>query len=327
MKMFLKYKNFIICLAVVVSAISLQSCSDDEKYDVVGSTQNIVFINTQQFSPVGINNGTLFKIQKTAISNLWVDTDVIQGKFTVQCTKAAESDIVVKFEIDNSLVLDNYSGLPSGITLQMDKSQLTIPKGAMIASDSITISIDASKVDLFDLGTYIASVKIVSVNNAESSSSYNTASLVIKTAYDNCTSNTTTVPSGTAADRTGWTAVAADTDQGTKLFDGNNNTYFRHTGSYPVTIEVDLGSVYSNITGFALRQYNTNYVFSQVKLYTKEDTADDYFQQGTISLTRATTQYINFYGAVDARYIKMEVVSPYSTSYGLAFCEFNMYQQ
>ncbi len=210
MKMFLKYKNFIVCLIV---AISLQSCSDDEKYDVVGSTQNMVFINTQQFSPVGVTNGFWFDIQNTTVSKSWVNGDIVEGKFTVQCTHAAANDIVVKFEIDNSLLVEGYNAFPSGVALQMNRDELVIPKGAMIANDSITISIDASKVNLFDMESYMASVKIVSANNTPLSSSESSASLVVRGIYNNCSTNTTTVPSGTTATRTGWTAVAAETDR------------------------------------------------------------------------------------------------------------------
>lgn len=320
MKMLSKY--FIIAPLFVASALFFSSCTDKESYDVTGSSQNIVFINTQAWSPVNVNNGFLFNVEKTPLGNTLQNADQIQAKFTVQCTHPASEDITVKLEADNSDIPSGYIKLPNGMSLKLDRAELVIPKGSTIAKDSVTISIDKEQIALFDTGMYMAPVKIASVSNAASSNSYKSACFVINTAYTNCINNTTSL-AGTSAARTGWTATIDNVDQANKFFDGNTRTYTQ-VATFPFSLEVDLASVHNNIVGFAFTMYSASYAMASANVYTSETGKDNYKLQGKVSFVRTASQYIKFYEKVNARYVKIEVLAPANTSVVLA--EFYTYQ-
>ena len=301
----------------------LQSCSDDETYDVVGSAENKVFINTQSWSPINTpKNGFLFNVTNTPVGSMIADADKIEVKFAVQCTHKASSDIHVKFELDNALITEGYAALPDGVTLTMDKTALTIPEGATMSSDSITISVSNDDLDLLTVGQYMAPVKIVSVTNAKVSDNLTSAYLLVKTTYTNCVDHATSVP-GTAAARTGWKATVNGADQAKKLFDNSKNTYFYGSN---FTLEVDLAAVHENITGLVMGYYSQSYSMGSADIYTSDTDTDHYELQGSPTFPRSTPQYVQFYKSVRARFVKIVVTSGTSTS-GVAISEFNVFQE
>lgn len=328
MKMLSKYKYALSGLVIAISALFLASCEDKESFDVEGSSDNIVFINNQSWSPINIKNGFLFNIEKTPLGNTLLNAEKIEGKFTIQCTQEAKEDIIVKFETDNSVIPDGYTKLPNGVVLKMDKSELVIKKGAKIANDSITISIDVASGQLenFDLGSCMAPVKIASVNSAKVSE-FKSACLVIKTAYNNIKS--ATVPGGAVSnDKTGWIANVNGSSTNLIVDGVTTSTNYYAANSFPLDLEIDMGAVQSNILGLQVRYSNQNYSsVGKVEVYSSTtNSTDGYTLQGAVTLSRAQLQYVSFIGAIDARYIKLKIASPYSTSYGLRIQEFYIYQ-
>lgn len=326
MKILLKYKNLVAGLAIAITALSFASCNDKDSYDVTGSTKNVVFINTQTWSPVNVNNGFLFDIEKTPIGSTIQKASKIEAKFTIQCTHPANEDITVKFEADDSAIPSGYKKLPNGVSLKMDRTELTITKGATIAKDSITVSIDTEQIGLFEAGAYMAPVKIVSSNKAELSSSYSSASLVINTVFTNI--KNISLPTGTATtNKTGWVAKANGADAPVFVDGLTTSTNYFTVTSFPLTLEVDLASVQSNISGFAVRYSNQNYSSVGIaEIYTSNTSVDNYTFQGKVTYSRTQTQYASFVQAVNARYIKIVIAAPYSTTNGLRLQEFYIYQ-
>ncbi|MDD4193045.1 MAG: DUF1735 domain-containing protein [Mangrovibacterium sp.] len=324
MKKLLHLKQIASCFALA-GVLLMQACSDDEIFDVMGSTENKVYIHTQSWSPIDApKNSVVFNITNTPAGSIIANADKIEVKFGVQCTHPAANDILVKFEVDNSLPTEGYQGLPSGVALLIDKTEIVIPRGATKSSDSITVSIGSEHLHLFSAGQYIAPLKISSVTNAKLSDNLSSAFLLVKAAFTNCLDQATSVP-GTAAERTGWMAKVNGGDQGNKLFDDNRRTYFLGDN---FTIEVDLGAVYENITGLKLDFYAWYYAMGTANIYTSATSENDYELQGTPSFPGSTPQYVRFYAPVSARYIKVEITSPsYSSDYGSAVTEFNLYQE
>ncbi|MEL7587183.1 MAG: DUF1735 domain-containing protein [Prolixibacteraceae bacterium] len=307
----------------MIGGLLIQSCNDDEQFDVTGSRENKVYLNIQSWGPVDApKNSVVFNVTNTPVGSIIANADKIETKFAVQCTHAAASDIVVRFEIDNSLIADGYSALPNGVTVTMDKSELVIPKGSTVSADSITVSVGNDNLGLLTTGQYMAPVKIVSLTNAQLSDNLTAAFLLVRTSYTNCIDQATSVP-GTAAGRTGWKATVNGTDQGNRLFDNNRSTYFYGNN---FTLEVDLGTVYENITGLALGYYSRSYSMRSATVYTSVTGTDNYEFQGSPAFPSATPQYVRFYNPVRARYVKIVVLSGYSAS-GVAMSEFSAYQQ
>jgi hypothetical protein len=301
----------------------LQSCSDDETYDVMGSAENKVYINTQSWNPVNApKNSMVFNVTNTPAGSIIANAEKIEIRFGVQCTHPATTDILVKFELDNSLITSGYNAFPEGVTRSMDKTELIIPKGATMSSDSITISVSNDDLDLLTVGQYMAPVKIVSVTNAKVSDNLTDAYLLVKTTYTNCIDQAASA-SGTAAARTGWKATVNGADQANKLFDNSRNTYFYGSN---FTLEVDLGAVHENITGLVMDYYSQSYSMGSADIYTSDTDTDHYELQGSPTFPRNTPQYVQFYKTVKARYVKIVVTSGASTS-GVAVTEFNVYQE
>jgi hypothetical protein len=315
----LRYTAFWFAL---IGAFLVQSCGDEELFDVTGSKENKVYINTQSWSPVNApKNSIVFNVTNTPAGSIIANADKIEAKFAVQCTHVAASDIVVRFEIDNSLVASGYNPVPSGVKVTIDRTELTIPKGASISNDSITISVSNDDLDLFAVGQYMAPVKIVSVTNAKVSDNLTSACLLVKTTYTNCVDQAASV-AGTAAGRTGWKAMVNGVDQANKLFDNNSRSYFYGNN---FTVDVDLGTTLENITGLVFGYYSRSYSMKSADIYTSV-TGTDYELQGSPTFPTNTPQYVQFYEKISARYVRVVVTAGVSSS-GVALSEFNVYQQ
>jgi hypothetical protein len=316
---------------MAIAACFLLSCSDDQTFDITGDTENKVYINTWTFTPADVpSNGFLFLVTTTPTSSTITSPSVsnIVVKFTVQCTKIASDDIHVHFEFDNSRIVEGYSMLPGEIAASADRTELVIPKGASISTDSITVSVDG---DLKTLkgGAYMLPVKISSISgNAQMSSNLSSAYVVIKSTFTNSANNGTTLPTGAAiTPKSTWTATGI-ANYPERLFDASTSTSsYASTGAVtpPLTVEIDMKTDYEAITGFRFAYSNQNYCMTRAIVYTKTDTGD-YVFQGDVTLTRATSQVIRFYQPVNARFLKLEIQTVYSNSYGLRITDFNAYR-
>jgi hypothetical protein len=313
---------------LVAAAFLLQSCSKDEAFDVTGSSENVVYINTQSFSPVDApKNSFLFNVTNTPVSSTIVNASKIEVKFTVQCTQTAAEDIRVKLELDNSLVTDGYSALPSGITTTMDKTELVIPKGANISNDSITISVDGD-LQLLHAGKYMLPSKIVSVTGARTSANTNlsAAYVVVKAAFTNGVYAASAPGTIVSKNGLGWTAKINGNNQ-PNIVDNSTSTYYNSGASpaFPLTMEIDTKSA-RTIKGFQLRNYSANYAIREVNVYTSNAaTPTDYVLQGRVALTSAAQQYIRFYEAVECRYVKVEILGGYNSTGQIVISDFNVY--
>lgn len=318
----MKINTYILGLLVVVGLFSFQSC-DDENYDVVGSSQNYVYINANRWNSVVYpQNSFVYEVLRTPVgSNLVSAPEIV--KVGVRSTKVASKDIKVTLDIDKSVSIGEFSTFPDGVKVTLDKKELTIPAGSMVSSDSVVIKIENGKWSEFIEATYLLPLKITSVSSAALSESHSSAYLAVSSSFTNCVAGATSVEGTLVSDRSAWTATNNGADTGTVLFDGNARTYpSQNTTS---TVIVDLHSMYRNMTGIRLTFYSRNYSLSSAAVYTSATGGEDYEYQGRVDFSRATPQYIRFYGAVDARYIKLDLVAS-SSSYGIILSEFDMYQ-
>jgi hypothetical protein len=329
MNTLLKFKYMAAGL-LAAAAFSLSSCSDeDEAFDVTGSSENIVYINTQSFSPVGApKNSFLFTATNTPISSTLSSVTV---KFGVRCTQVATEDIRVNFAPDNSIAVEGYSALPSDITATMDKTELVIPKGTNISNDSITVSLDGD-FKILKGNACIFPVKITSVNgNVQLSNNLSAAYVAIKPTYTNSVNNGTTLPGGAAiTPKSGWSATGI-ANYPERLFDASTSTAsYASSGSFtptslPLTVEIDMKTDYEAVTGFRFAYSTNSYCMTRAIIYTKTNTGDYEFQ-GDVTLTRNTSQVVRFYQPVNAQFIKLEIQTVYSNANGLRITDFNAYR-
>lgn len=320
--MTMKINTYVLGLFVVVGILSLQSC-DEETYDVEGSSQNYVYINLNQWVSEDYPANTfLYDVLRTPISYT-LESAPETVKVGVRSTKVASSDIKVSLDIDRDVLINDFSSFPEGVQVTLDKKELTIPAGSLFSTDSVVVTIEDGKWGEFINKNYLLPLKITSVTNASLSKTHSSAYLAVNTSFTNCVSGATDVDGTLIGNRGAWTASNNGADIGGVLFDGNTRTYASQDVSS--TVIVDLKSVYQGITGIRLQFYSRSYSLSSAAVYTSATEDGNYEFQGDINFTRASPQYIRFYEAVNAKYVKLELL-PYSTSYGIVLSEFDLYQ-
>jgi F5/8 type C domain. len=218
---------------------------------------------------------------------------------------------------------------------------VTMLKDSCKGKDSITVSVSKDNLAKLTESGYIAPIRITSVEGANGSGSkdYGTAYLVVTTQTKLIKDNVG--PSdmlGTlVTDYSGWTGSypdgtslnVADITNGQLDDDGWRLTTDSHA------VIVDMKSV-KNVTGIrACRWYRSywwggyGYSFSSIALSLSED-GNTWTSAGTADASKMQMddsyyQYLSLYGAVKARYIKMEYLSGSSSVSSLA--ELGVYVQ
>lgn len=319
MKKSFKLNNIAILLVVFV-AILLQSCSKEDTYDVVGSKENKVYINIQSWNPINTpKNTVIYNVTNTPVGSLVAGAGRVETKFGVQCTHIQSRDIVVKLEIDNSIIRNGFMQLPGNVTVLLNKTELTIPKGSSISSDSVQISISSEELYKLPVGTYMIPVKIVDVKNSGTaiSTNQNAMFLVLDVLESNVFST------GLAADmvgslvtnKTGWTGtVNAPLVSGTpaSMFSGTN-TYWR-VNPQVFQWSVDMVNEQVGITGIRIHTNTATYNFTKLKVFSSNDGINWVSQGITDVVIGNAYQYLKFYETIDARHIKFEVLGWRSTA-------------
>lgn len=320
MKRILNLK-YIVMYIVVLGVFLLQACSDEETFDVTGDTANKVYVNTYgrslEDSP---KNTFLYEVTNTPVGSIIANTSQISVKFGVQCTHVASEDLRVKFETDNSLIGEAYLSLPNGVTLSMDKAELVIPKGTTKSADSITLSVDSDKLNLLAVGTYLAPVRITSVNdgNSEISSNLNVVYVMIATTESNCYNYSVAgdMIGNLITSKTGWVGtVNAQLVSGTpaNMLNTSTTSYWR-VSPQEFDWSVDMANEKANITGIRVHTSSATYNFTKLHVYSSVD-GINWTSQGITDLTIGNAyQYVKFYEPIDARYLKFEVLGWRSSS-------------
>lgn len=332
---------FLMAGALALCSVGFSSCNDDDTYDFPGDPYNKVYIK---------DHSTGTKIVQTPVGSI--------ASFSVSmpavCKSPAEGDINVVVGVDNSLIDayneengTNYSALPAE-ALVITNEHLVIPKGETSSAEEFVLALtedEATLATLQDLNGYLVPVKMVSVNGGNAQAAVSVPSIsyfTIGVAFD------VTDPDATkdnrkgnlVDDRSGWTVTAVgeaniDGDP-SSWFDGNPDGYCTFSESDMVTVVVDLGKVYnfdgiySHYTYWGWYNYGTFQTGCKVALSSDNSTWMEVFECENAGWSGL--DFIGFYGAMPARYIRITAPNPYAgTSYAdwysaeIASGDFNIY--
>lgn len=322
----MRIKNILCGFALGAMLIGMVSCSEDEHYDVVGNPNNMVYFNA------GIDNSKTVKVVKTtkgALSDLSV-------KLPVKILRPASSNITVTATADTSLVSvynDGHGTSFKALPLSMLKSTgmtATINQGETAASDSVTVEIDkASFAQLTDTA-YVLPLRLTQAG-ADISGERGTAWIVIKIEerYINYNAAEADMQGELVSDYSSWKATY---DNGTvietaQLFDGDltNGPQLRNDGAdgKSTTVVVDMHAD-QQVTGIRLSRYYDGYYpyyFSNVEMSVSNDgTTWTLLGQANEDQMEADKgyQYISLYAPITARYLKLNILSGYSSVSSLA---------
>ena len=137
-------KLFMLCCGVLVSGTLLTSCSDDDKYDVVGSKDNLAYFEAQAvrapyestitITPAGAVGGM------GDVMKVYFQRPV--GKDT-RVTVAADPIAAQNYLDEHEL---NYTLVPEDL-LDFDLASATVKKGTMESEDGVMVRIKNDRID------------------------------------------------------------------------------------------------------------------------------------------------------------------------------------
>ncbi|MBP1613580.1 MAG: protein of unknown function type protein [Bacteroidetes bacterium] len=330
------YKYFCVCF-IVIATLSLQSCGNDDSYDVVGNPNNLFYIKANSPSSVSSPNTLLFTVVHTPAG----DFGDIKAEFPVRCLRNVDETTKVTAQLDNSLIEaynakygTSYVQFPDD-ALDFDLSTVTVENGSYIARDSLTASVPNSALAKFTGSGYIAPIRITSVvgSKGQSSEDYGVGYIIVKTSTKLIKSSVTSSDMlGTlVTDYSDWSASCAQSSNNDfgSLVDGDTWSGWDFDSS-TATVVVDMQSEkeFTGIRSFCLYgMYSSyGYYFNNIVLAYSTDGAN-YIDAGSVSnsemVNESGYQYVCLYGAVKARYLK--IIYTCNSSWGRGLYEFDVY--
>lgn len=305
--------NYKLLCSALVGVLVLQSCNDDETFDVRGVTENKVYLTTQSWAPITAPvNSASFAVVNTPLGALVQNADKVEMKFPVHATHPSSAAVQVQLAVDMTLVTDGYLAIPAGVPVSLSNGTLTIPAGAKSSTDSVSVSIATADLPLLAPGTYLIPVKIASATNAQVSANLQTAYVLITTKDSNIQSGAGENDiEGSLIGTTGWSGTvnhALVTGSAASMFTTQTTQYWRvDSGNNPFDFEVDMESEQNSITGIRLHTNNQAYNILRLAVESSVD-GDTWTSHGEGELSFGTNQYVKFYEPFDARYLKITVL-------------------
>lgn len=328
----MKGKVLIISLLSWV-CFACMSCGDDEAYDVQGDSVNKVYIRTVDNTVKGFDNVTI-NVIKTPNDAFF---DVFE--LPVYSLYKADGNIKVSFSVDSDLVSTynaahgtSYKMFPiKGVDIQ--NNDLTILSDKTMSEGKLGINLHEEELAELEAGIYLIPVRIKTVTGeAAISSNRDRIYLIINIIEDTDNIWDSEISNGGSlltTDRTSWSMQTVnskfESEDVTKLFDGNDNNYLMYTVSAfddNTCFIVDMQKEYNNISGIYLHFYNSYYAVPKSEIYTSSDNVNWVYQGSYDQL--AETYRLYLYANVKARYIK---IAPRENSSGkyIYVREFNVY--
>lgn len=340
----MKLYNLFSALGAIALTASLASCSDDVTYDYPGVDGQVVISPT-------VNSE--YTIVKTPVGYQAPSIDwSIEARTRINATEP----VVVKFEIDNTLVDSinkandtEYLAMPDGmVTLEVpalpvedegaetssragNPVTLTIPVGTTVSNQKVTavITNDESKLSTLDLTKeYVVPVRMTEVTSANarlavssSNVSYMAFNLVEAMINQDGSPTGTIVPK---ADRQDWNAVeggGASEWWGWEypiIYESDYSYGMYSKGSY---VDFDFGKEYTFDGVYAFPYYgSSSYTLFKpgTDLFTSED-GTNWTYLGTSEGYKST---VAFYAPVTTRYLRVQLVQ--SEGY-VAITKFSIY--
>ncbi len=312
MRTFFKMNYRLLCTALA-GMLVLQSCDDDETFDVRGVAENKVYLNTQSWAPITAPvNTASFAVVNTPLGALVQNADKVEMKFPVHATHSSSTAVQVQLAIDKTLVTEGYLAVPDAVPISFSNSTLTIPSGATSSADSVSISIATADLPLLAPGTYLIPVKISSATNAQVSENLQMAYVLITTKDSNIQSGAGVNDiQGSLISTTGWSGIvnhALVSGSAASMFTPQTNQYWRvDSGNNPFDFEVDMTGEQSSITGLRFHTNNQAYNILRLAIESSVD-GDTWTSHGEGELSFGTNQYVKFYQPFDARYLRITVL-------------------
>lgn len=328
-----KVKYFIRCLII---AFVFVSCAKTSSFDVTGDPQVKFFTNNTSYGNVPQNAFVYgaVNVPDASGSGLLNLSSTIPAsiQFPVYATGPVSQDVTITAVPDTTLIAaynaaygTNYAALPAGI-LNTDTALVAhIPKDSTMSVDSITITSNAANLTACTDTAYIVPVRLSAVSNPEvgaitATTSQQVIYIILNVEQRLIKYNATTadVQGTLISPRTSWSVsfTPSLTTSGS-ITDGSTTTYARWTPPVSPYGEVDVNMQASkNVSGIRLyTSTSSTYAPTQVTVYVSNDGINYTLMGSPLKANITYTSgydYILFYKAIAAQYIKVQLY--YSTS-------------
>jgi len=326
----MKIKNiFMLFGALLFSAALLTSCSDDDdNYDVYGIDHERVY---QTNATVDLNGAVVVTPVGTMTS--------LSAPLTVRTTKAPTTDLHVTLALDESYVEKyneangtSYKAVPSG-AVTLSKSSLTILADTTASVDTAYVEFTDQAAELLnDKSGYVIPVVVASTDqsNYQPARDLNVRYIVLLVTEKSIR------PNGTANEMLGteisdYSTWTSDPTGFQSLFSGSSWSRRYSLGSQTSTFTLDMQEV-KNITGFAIKgMYASWYPLQYISVSISSDGAN-WTDLGALESDEIYTDgdgyaWVDFYGAMKCRYLKITVTFAMSYSYYCSLQGFKAFEQ
>jgi hypothetical protein len=318
-------------------ALLFVACKKDASYDITGDPEVKFFTNATGFgnapqNSISYNVVNIPDVASSGLINLSSTMPAII-KVPVFATREVSEDVTIGAVQDNSLIADynashntSYLAFPSGI-LNTSGLSARIAKGGSTSTDSLTIATDSTQFKILTGVAYIAPIRLTTVSNRNVGGITNNSTTQVVYILANVEqrrikflATTTDIQGALVTPRTSWTSIFSPTPTTIgSIFDGLTTTYSRWTTPVSPYGQLDVNIQASkNITGIRLYTMNSStYVPTKVDVYLSSD-GINYDLIGSplkANLTFASNyNYILFYKAIPAQYIRLRLYYSTSTS-------------
>ncbi len=327
--------NRYLAPCLLLGALFLQACSNDDTYDVVGNPNNLVYFKTTGDAT------TTCTVTHTPVGEF----GEVKAEFNVAIQRATSSNTTVTAVIDNSLVEEynknhntDYKVVPDGL-VEAGKLTVTIEKDTVGSKEPVTVSIPQSAFSQLTEKAYLLPVRLDAVvGDGVASGQRGTAYVIINTQTKLINANVAVadMPGTLMTDYSGIAAsytAGGTVDDIAQLFDGDvtNGTALRtdENDGKGTTLVFNLGKQ-TDVIGMRVARYYKSYYggwwideyyFSNVEISSSTD-GTTWSELGSVTeseMTKASGyQYIAFYGAVPMNYLKIKFTSGSSSVSSLA---------
>lgn len=311
---YLTLKN-IVAVLVLVGAILLQACDNDESYDITGDSTNFLYFraDSQKFEDKPINS-YVFNIIRTPIGE---EGDKIHVKIPVRVNLPLKTDATVSAVINNELIDEynadkgtSYKVFPENSVVWI-KTSVTIKAGAYTSADSLEFVVPEDQYKNFNESAYLLPIQLDKASAGVISTNASVLWIFVYSEYRLIRPNAGVNDIlGTICNRTGWSISSTDepTLNYTACLDGSLTTGVRFSNVEVPTITVDMGKV-NKVSGLRLAPYRTtsaNYRLSSVKVELSLDNQSwNILGTADSMATSGSYQLVGFYCGIDARYIRL----------------------
>lgn len=292
--------------ALLFGALALTGCSSNDEYDVDGYSYNRIYLNRAN----GLSEGSVVNTPVGTFASL---SGEVVAKSTGPVSKATKAIVKVDASITdayNTAHETSYKPMPDGV-IEFSKSELTIPAEAMASADTATISINKDKaVSAMTVGdSYLAAIVISQVDGDGQPSSNAAIRYVAVRCVQSLVNDDATELSGTALDVNSFTCLSADgldkDNYGFEGWSGWSFTQKQETASFVVDMN-EMKNVIGFYIGSGLIKSATVSVSEDNSKWTELGNTADHKAVQVRQGRNYNYEYV-LYGAVPARYVKVEM--------------------